>query len=66
MTGVSLIWLKYPNAGSDQDKNIYLGPVTKKCKEYAENFYPDIWCNCLSGIESILPRSGMISFIPTL
>ncbi|AKB18328.1 hypothetical protein MSWHS_1465 [Methanosarcina sp. WWM596] len=45
--------MKYPNAGSenagsDQDKNVYLGPVTKKCKEYAENFYPDIWCNCLS------------------
>jgi len=33
MTGVSLIWLKYPNAGSDQDKNVYLGPVTKNVHE---------------------------------
>ena len=38
------IWDKNPNAGLTRARDVYIGPFAKKCKEYAEKFYPSSWC----------------------
>lgn len=38
------IWNKKPNAGPTKARNVYIGPFAKKCREYAEKFYPTSWC----------------------
>ena len=38
------IWDKNPNAGPTRARDVYIGPFAKKCKEYAEKFYPSSWC----------------------
>ncbi|GFP27693.1 hypothetical protein HKBW3S43_00110 [Candidatus Hakubella thermalkaliphila] len=38
------IWDKTPNIGSTEAKDVYIGPFAKKCREYAEKFYPSSWC----------------------
>jgi len=38
------IWDKNPNAGPTKARDVYIGPFAKKCKEYAEKFYPSSWC----------------------
>ena len=42
--GSKKIWDKNQNAGPTKAKNVYIGPFAKKCKEYAETFYPNAWC----------------------
>ena len=42
--GKTKIWDKYPNQGPTCAKEVYIGPFSTKCKEYAEIFYPDDWC----------------------
>jgi hypothetical protein len=41
--GKKKIWDEIPNAGPTKAKNVYIGPFAKKCREYAENFYPNNW-----------------------
>jgi len=43
-TGNRKIWDKNLNAGPTRAKDVYIGPFAKKCKEYAEKFYPSSWC----------------------
>lgn len=42
--GKTKIWDKYPNHGPAPAKDVYIGPFSSKCKQYAELFYPDDWC----------------------
>jgi len=38
------IWNKNPSAGSTKAEYVYIGPFSKKCREYAKKFYPSLWC----------------------
>jgi hypothetical protein len=42
--GKRKIWDKEPNVGPTRARDVYIGPFAKKCREYAENFYPSSWC----------------------
>lgn len=42
--GSRKIWDKNLNAGPTKARQVYIGPFAKKCKEYAEAFYPSSWC----------------------
>jgi len=42
--GSRKIWDTNPNAGAAKAKYVYIGPFAKKCREYAERFYPSSWC----------------------
>jgi hypothetical protein len=42
--GSKKIWDKDSNAGPTRAKEVYIGPFAKKCREYAEKFYPFEWC----------------------
>lgn len=42
--GSKKIWDKYPDAGENLAKDVYIGPFSSKCREYALKFYPDSWC----------------------
>lgn len=41
--GTKKIWKKTPDAGPTRAENVYLGPFSKKCQQYARIFYPDHW-----------------------
>lgn len=41
--GKRKIWDKYPDAGPQKAENVYIGPLSKKTKEYAKKFYPNSW-----------------------
>ena len=41
--GSKKIWSKNPKAGPTKAKDVYIGPFAKKCREYAEKFYPSSW-----------------------
>jgi hypothetical protein len=41
--GSRKIWDKYPEAGPQKARDVYIGPYANKCIEYAERFYPDSW-----------------------
>jgi len=42
--GKKKIWSKEPNAGPTKARYVYIGAFAKKCREYAEKFYPSSWC----------------------
>jgi len=42
--GSRKIWDKNPDAGPVEAKYVYTGRFSKKCREYAEKFYPNDWC----------------------
>ncbi len=42
--GKRKIWDKDPIAGPTKAKDVYTGPFTRKCQEYAKKFYPNSWC----------------------
>ena len=42
--GKRKIWDKEPNAEPTKARDVYIGPFAKKCREYAEKFYPSSWC----------------------
>lgn len=41
--GKRKIWDLNPDLGPVKAREAYIGPFSKKCKEYAERFYPDSW-----------------------
>lgn len=41
--GKMKIWDKTPNAGPTYARDVYIGTFAKKCREYAEKFYPKSW-----------------------
>lgn len=41
--GKRKIWDKTKNAGPAQSRDVYIGPFAKKCREYAERFFPDAY-----------------------
>ena len=41
--GKKKIWDKNPDAGPTEAKNVYIGPLSKKAKEYAEKYYSNNW-----------------------
>ncbi len=42
--GKRKIWDKFPDAGPQQAKDVYIGPYASKCIQYAQIFYPESWC----------------------
>ena len=42
--GNKKIWDKIPDAGPTKARDVYIGPFSKKCREYAEKCYPSSWC----------------------
>ncbi len=42
--GSKKIWDKKPNSGPTKAKEAYIGSFSRKCKEYAEKYYPNDWC----------------------
>jgi len=42
--GERKIWDKNPNAGPTKAEHVYIGPFAKKCREYAQRYYPSSWC----------------------
>jgi len=42
--GKRKIWDKDPTAGPTPARRVYIGPFARKCREYAERFYPSSWC----------------------
>jgi hypothetical protein len=42
--GKRKIWDNEPDAGPTNARCVYIGPFAKKCREYAERFYPTSWC----------------------
>jgi len=42
--GNSKIWDKKPDAVPTKARDVYIGTFAKKCREYAEKFYPTSWC----------------------
>lgn len=47
------IWDTNPAAGPTKARDVYIGPFAKKCKDYAEMFYPVTWCY-------LSPRYGFV------
>jgi len=45
------IWDKNPNTGPTRAKDVYIGPFAKKCKDYAEKFYPSSWLFFLQNMD---------------
>lgn len=41
--GKKKIWDKQPDAQQVYAKDVYIGSFSKKCKQYAEKFYPNSW-----------------------
>lgn len=65
--GKRKIWDKVPAAGPTEARLVYIGPFAKKCREYAQKFYPDSWCilSAKYGFlfpQDIVPESYNISF----
>lgn len=65
--GSKKIWDKNPNAGPTKARHVYIGPFAKKCREYAERFYPESWyiLSAKYGFlhpEDIIPESYNVSF----
>ncbi len=42
--GSKKVWAKFPQAGPMPARDVYTGPFARKCREYAETFYPSSWC----------------------
>jgi hypothetical protein len=42
--GKKKIWEINPNVGPTRARDVYIGPFAKKCREYAEKFFPFSWC----------------------
>lgn len=38
------VWDSNPSAGPVRARFVYIGPFSKKCREYAERFFPSDWC----------------------
>jgi len=53
--GSKKIWSKNPKAGPTKARNVYVGPFAKKCREYAEKFYPSSWCILSAKYGFLLP-----------
>ena len=41
--GKRKIWDKFPDTGPTEARYVYIGPLAKKCMEYAERFYQTSW-----------------------
>ena len=41
--GKRKIWDQNPDDGPKEAKDVYIGPLSKKAKEYAEKYYPENW-----------------------
>jgi hypothetical protein len=66
--GKKKIWDKEPNAKSTKARYVYIGPFAKKCKEYAEHFYPHSWCilSAKYGFlfpDEVIPSNYNVSFV---
>ena len=65
--GKTKIWDKNPGLGPVAARAVYIGPFAKKCREYAETFYPSSWCilSAKYGFvrpEEIIPGPYNVSF----
>ncbi len=65
--GSTKIWNKNPGAGPSPAEHVYIGAFSKKCREYAEHFYPLSWCilSAKYGFvwpDEIIPGSYNVSF----
>lgn len=53
--GNKKIWSKNPKAGPTKAREVYIGPFAKKCREYAEKYYPSSWCILSAKYGFLLP-----------
>lgn len=53
--GSAKIWDKNPQTGATAARDVYIGGFSKKCKEYAEKFYPSSWCILSAKYGFLLP-----------
>ncbi len=53
--GSKKIWDIDPKAGPTNSRDAYVGPLTKKCIEYAEIFHPYSWCILSANYGFLLP-----------
>lgn len=65
--GKSKIWDKQPQAGPTPAKDVYVGPFSGACGQYAQNFYPASWCilSAKYGFvfpDELIPASYNVSF----
>ena len=65
--GNKKIWSKNPKAGPTKARDVYIGPFTKKCREYALKFYPSSWCilSAKYGFmfpDDVIPETYNVSF----
>jgi hypothetical protein len=42
--GSKKIWDINTDTGPTEARKVYVGPFAKKCRQYAETFYPGSWC----------------------
>jgi hypothetical protein len=54
--GSKKIWDKNPNTGATAARDVYIGGFSKKCREYAEKFYPLSWCILSAKYGFVLPN----------
>lgn len=65
--GKRKIWEKFPDAGPQKAKDVYIGPYASKCIQYAQVFYPESWCilSAKYGIlmpDDIIPETYEVTF----
>ena len=53
--GKRKIWEKFPDAGPQKAKDVYIGPYASKCNQYAQVFYPESWCIISAKYGLLLP-----------
>lgn len=53
--GQRKIWAKFPDAGPQKAKNVYVGPYASKCIQYAKIFNPESWCILSAKYGFLLP-----------
>ncbi len=58
--GKKKIWDKNPYAGPVEAKDVYIGPFSIKCKEYAEKFYTDSWCILSAKYGFLFPKDKVL------
>jgi hypothetical protein len=54
--GKRKIWDKFPDAGPQEAKDVYIGPYASKCIQYAQIFYPESWCILSAKFGFLLPN----------
>lgn len=55
--GKRKIWDKFPDAGPQKARDVYIGPYASKCIQYAKIFYPVSWCILSAKYGFLMPEN---------